>query len=506
MTGRLKTHAILLRGAPAVGKTTLALVLKEQLLAQQYRVAMFQWDNFCHLIEPVSMGREEILSATRALVGAIEGMAPGGSETVVIIEGVFAYPEELRMISRLEVNFDIHTFLLTCEPEEQLARNRTRAFEDVLDEGRVLHVRSEMAFWESSPEGKKSLLRGQQVLATDSRAPDFLGRMILGMVMDTNPCTDLTQNKPEIGHCPFSVGRDRYRFVEEHGWCFGQFVRFHGQRLVRIQGETFRFNDRNENKELLCLTPFWPGVGEVELFNGLAALDRKYGSVPIHKVEFHYVDEEHPLFRLAVTEERSQTSFWRIMALWDAPILRLRASDDILSFMERHPRLRRTLTTISTRTDSRTNLELPRSPQTRKQAWEAILKLDRSSWKGRQGSDMASIIREDIAYLPAVIDDFDNCSLMVSRSRTNGELLAWSLFMRSSYGGPWFAVKWGASSDGRKLQAGIQLLIEHLKVLDRDRGKLEVDFWGRNSPIYLQLANATIKRAHIALFRQKEGG
>ncbi|MDD3048401.1 MAG: hypothetical protein PHQ89_00200 [Bacilli bacterium] len=129
--------------------------------------------------------------------------------------------------------------------------------------------------------------------------------------------------------------------------------------------------------------------------------------------------------------------------------------------------------------------------------WNDVLYIDYNSWKGKNKCDMKSLDREDLQYIFMLIGDMKNSSLKVMYKEKKP--LAYSLMFRTSKKEMWYAVKWGASNDGRKFYAGIFCLFNHLEYLSDENKKLYLDFWGRRSSTYDNLKNKEIKRYHFEI-------
>lgn len=132
--------------------------------------------------------------------------------------------------------------------------------------------------------------------------------------------------------------------------------------------------------------------------------------------------------------------------------------------------------------------------------WNDVLKTDADSWKGQQKCDMKSLNREDLQYIFYLINNPDNTTLNVTYK--DGLPLAYSLMFRADPNSMWYAVKWGASDQGRKEKAGFYCLYNHLEGLyNSNANSLVLDFWGRRSAVYDGLKNNEIDRFHVSVRR-----
>lgn len=134
--------------------------------------------------------------------------------------------------------------------------------------------------------------------------------------------------------------------------------------------------------------------------------------------------------------------------------------------------------------------------------WNYVLDIDFKSWKYQEHSDMKSLDREDLQYLPYLLINKKNSSLIVMCDK-NDVALAYSLMFKSE-NDLWYAVKWGASTLGRKNYAGILCLFQHLEYLEQKDGYINLDFWGRRSQVYDYLKNGSIIRQHILIYQKEE--
>mgnify|MGYP003234931124 FL=1 len=132
--------------------------------------------------------------------------------------------------------------------------------------------------------------------------------------------------------------------------------------------------------------------------------------------------------------------------------------------------------------------------------WNYVLQIDYNSWKKDEHSDMKSLDREDLQYLPFFLIDKEHSNLIVVCDEKNNPL-AYSLMFRS--GDCWYAVKWGASNLGRKYYAGFYCLFYHLEYLYSLDNKLMIDFWGRRNKTYDELKNDYIIRKHIVVYKKE---
>ena len=114
---------------------------------------------------------------------------------------------------------------------------------------------------------------------------------------------------------------------------------------------------------------------------------------------------------------------------------------------------------------------------------------------------MKSLDREDLQYLLFLIKNNEESSLVVIYE--NDIPLAYSLMFKNESNNYWYAVKWGASFEGRKVYAGIYCLFSHLQFLYKKENQLNIDFWGRRNATYDLLKNTSIIREHLEISKGK---
>ncbi len=127
--------------------------------------------------------------------------------------------------------------------------------------------------------------------------------------------------------------------------------------------------------------------------------------------------------------------------------------------------------------------------------WKDVLYIDKNCWKGQQKCDMKSLDREDLQYVFYLLQNKENSSLLVCYD--NKIPVSYSLMFRANDKSEWYAVKWGASSTGRKKYLGIFALFEHLRFINKMDNIVNVDFWGRRSQTYDYLKNNDEERFHL---------
>ncbi|MDO5569364.1 MAG: hypothetical protein Q4G04_04565 [bacterium] len=131
--------------------------------------------------------------------------------------------------------------------------------------------------------------------------------------------------------------------------------------------------------------------------------------------------------------------------------------------------------------------------------WNDVLFIDYNSWKKDNNCDMKSLSREDLQYIFYLMNEPNNSSLNVCYK--NNIPYSYSLLFRANSKSKWYAVKWGASKEGRIGYTGIFCLFDHLLKISKDKN-INIDFWGRRSRAYDYLKNSEIHRLHIEVKKE----
>ena len=208
------------------------------------------------------------------------------------------------------------------------------------------------------------------------------------------------------------------------------------------------------------------------------------------KIKFSYVDKT--LYKKILKIFGKKNVY--ILDKWDAPILK---SDNIDDYLRNtlHSQVKKNYANYL---KSRKKYKfVMNNKKNGIKLWCDVLKVDYNSWKGKNKCDMKSLNREDLQYIFHLLYNEKESSLLVCYS--DDEPLAYSLMFKNNQNNMWYAVKWGASFDGRKKYLGIYSLFEHLLYLQKCNGKIDVDFWGRRSQVYDSLKNYDVERYHIMI-------
>lgn len=217
------------------------------------------------------------------------------------------------------------------------------------------------------------------------------------------------------------------------------------------------------------------------------------------KIRISYLDD----LSLAKTlkEWAKKNSFqYHIIDEWKAP--RLNLKNDIKRYLEKneHSQIRRNYKLYNKNKDD--YLFYNSTTTDVLTLWNYVLKIDYDSWKKDESSDMKSLDREDLQYLPFLLCNKDDSNLIVVCDLDNTPL-AYSLMFKNS-NDSWYAVKWGASNIARKKYVGFFCLFYHLEYLYSLNKNLVLDFWGRRNRTYDDLKNDFIIRSHVLISKKEE--
>ena len=118
--------------------------------------------------------------------------------------------------------------------------------------------------------------------------------------------------------------------------------------------------------------------------------------------------------------------------------------------------------------------------------------MDQKSWKAREKSDMFNLDNEQIIYLSML----KYCDIVVAYKCNTP--IGYSLLIQ--YNNKYYAAKWGATDDGRKLNAGIICLLTQIKKISSNKD-LYLDLWGRRNKIYDRMATSYKKRLYFSIIK-----
>ncbi|MDC9588386.1 AAA family ATPase [Xenorhabdus sp. XENO-10] len=451
---------VVVRGTPASGKSTACNQLKDAMLAQGLTVSYLPWDTFHHFVEPRShLTQKIIMEDTLRLLKVADACLDAGSD-LIILDGVFIYPEEIDAIRFLftRKNIRILHYRLIAQESTLITRNQERAIEDRLPASRIREVVQDNLWNYNLPH--------ETLLDSSKYSPDSIAVLISQAIMQ-QPLSVNSFANPTTSHL----------------WRLGTVLRYpelkHFEHVDLVwqknqqQWQSNTFFDftftAKEEKELLSL------LKQQTVFF-------KYLNTESHAYFYlHNLAQQHGL---RCHEENK----------WQAPIINIPSKTNVVAFLnQQSTRLKRSLKKART---YHTVTRYSTSGQT-EQLWQDALYIDVWGWKVTQQSDMRSLSREDLQYLPGLLSKSSQYHLAVTYD-DKGTPGAWSLMINNG-SDQWYAAKWGCSNQGREMLMGINCLISHLEMLYCPHTGLQVDLWGRENEFYDQLANEYIERLHLRI-------
>lgn len=214
------------------------------------------------------------------------------------------------------------------------------------------------------------------------------------------------------------------------------------------------------------------------------------------KIRFSYLNETSFVDKLRKWTNQNGYIFETIDS-WDAPLLKLDTSIHDYLKNNKHSQIRRNYKDYL---KNMNNYIFKNSKDNNiLKLWKDVLLIDSNSWKKEENTDMKSLDREDLQYLPFLLTNKRKSNLVVIYKEEIP--LAYSLMFKDSNG--WYAVKWGASYKGRKYKAGFYALFNHLEYIYAIDKKITLDFWGRRNNTYDLLKNGSVRRNHILIYKKE---
>ena len=216
-----------------------------------------------------------------------------------------------------------------------------------------------------------------------------------------------------------------------------------------------------------------------------------------NSIKFSYIHESKLTYKLKQWSKENNFKC-ELIDTWEAPQLILK--DSVKNYLETssHSQIRRNYNLYN---KNKSKYKFYNSNHNDAlNLWSLVLEIDFNSWKKEENSDMKSLDREDLQYLPFLLKNKKDSNLVVVCDY-NDKPLAYSLMFKNG-DGYWYAVKWGASYEGRKLYTGFFCLFNHLEYLFDLEGMLLLDFWGRRNNTYDKLKNNYVMRSHILISKE----
>ncbi len=272
-------------------------------------------------------------------------------------------------------------------------------------------------------------------------------------------------------------------FTMSNIWIRSSYIRYDINELFQIGNLLFR----KKGNQLICQHFFEMNFDENTINNMKAYIYK--GMV----FKFNYVDKN-------VYEKLTKNFTVDIVDKWNAPTLYTDSIDKYLYESIHHQVTKNYKKYLNIKNNYIFKISNQGCHETLK-LWKDVLYIDKNCWKGERFCDMKSLDREDLQYIFYLLQNKENASLIVCYD--NNIPAAYSLMFRANKNSKWYAVKWGASTEGRKKYLGIYTLFEHLKFINSIDGIVDVDFWGRRSQTYDYLKNCEEKRFHLIVSGDK---
>ena len=278
-------------------------------------------------------------------------------------------------------------------------------------------------------------------------------------------------------------------FSNSNIWIDSLYIRYPIDKIVKI-GAMYFYND---NDLLICQNFFQPSINEQDIEALIQVVNKGV------KVRFSYIDNSEILDTLQ--KMASDNRFiYEVIDSWEAPRLCLKSDLSNYLLNECGNQIKRNYKLYKKNNENyifynSTNEDLLK-------LWSYVLKIDFDSWKKEENSDMKSLNREDLQYLPFLLLQRDKSNLVVVCDQDDIPL-AYSLMFKGDYD-YWYAVKWGASNQGRIKYAGFRALFNHLEYIYSIDEQIKIDFWGRRNQTYDLLKNDFVNRNHILIYKKED--
>lgn len=278
-------------------------------------------------------------------------------------------------------------------------------------------------------------------------------------------------------------------FSNSNIWIDSLYIRYPINKIVNI-GQLHFYNDNNLLK---CQNFFNPNISKLEIKQLTKRINEG------NKVKFSYINNSEILDNL-IKMSNDNKFIYEIIDSWEAP--RLYLKNDLSNYLlnECGKQIKRDYKLYKKNKENykfynSTNDDILK-------LWSYVLKIDFDSWKKEEKSDMKSLNREDLQYLPFLLLKRDKSNLVVVCDKDDNPL-AYSLMFKGD-NDYWYAVKWGASYQGREKYAGFRALFNHLEYIFSIDNQIKIDFWGRRNQTYDSLKNDSVNRNHIVIYKKED--
>lgn len=130
--------------------------------------------------------------------------------------------------------------------------------------------------------------------------------------------------------------------------------------------------------------------------------------------------------------------------------------------------------------------------------WQDILEIDQNSWKKESETDMFNLEYEHLQYMFFCLKNNDKYYIDVLYD-DNKRPLGYSFIFE--YDSVLYAAKWGATEDGRKINAGITCFFNQLNRIN-NHNDIILDTWSRCNMFFEKLSNFAIERKNLSIRRK----
>ncbi len=272
-------------------------------------------------------------------------------------------------------------------------------------------------------------------------------------------------------------------------WNYSLWIRYPIDKIVNI-GQLYFYQDNNLWE---CQNFFNPIITDFELKELMKII--REGK----KVKFKYINNSEILDNLKLRAIENKFKY-EIIDSWEAP--RLILKNNLANYLQKEcgSQIKRNYKVYK---KNKENWKYYNSSSDDiLKLWSYVLKIDFNSWKKDENSDMKSLNREDLQYLAFLLLEKEKSNLVVVCD-SNDNPLAYSLMFKGE-DNYWYAVKWGASYQGRKKYAGLGALFKHLEYIEIQEKQILIDFWGRRNRVYEALKNNSLIRNHIVIYKKED--
>lgn len=251
----------------------------------------------------------------------------------------------------------------------------------------------------------------------------------------------------------------------------------------------YRFNYKKiKSLKSIDLIRYYDGLNCFQYFEFNITEEDIQDLIKINKkndIKFRYIDENSNIYKIL-----SQRFIIKKTDEWYSPIIEIKKNnfqDYVQSKSNNFKRLikkcqlyNKQIKVVKSNKNNINNL------------FKDVLLVDQKSWKAREKSDMFNLDNEQIIYLSML----KYCDIVVAYKCNTP--IGYSLLIQ--YNNKYYAAKWGATDDGRKLNSGIICLLTQIKKISSNKD-LYLDLWGRRNKIYDRMATSYKKRLYFSIIK-----